>query len=343
MVSENKTKQGLHVKNRHRGLYDFDQLAKAVPQLAPLIKRNPRGQKTIDFSDPKSVKLLNKALLNVHYNIANWDIPQGYLCPPIPGRADYVHRLADLLVTDMPRLKSHRCRVIDIGTGANCIYPLIGAAEYNWSVVGTDIADAALNNARRIVQENPRFKQQLSFRLQHNSKSIFTNVIQENDLFDLSMCNPPFHRSQHDASVGSDRKVRNLTKQRKNRQGLDAQCQGYHDTNRSAKNATKSPLATSGAALNFGGQSAELWCEGGELAFITLMGNESKIFAHQVLWFSTLISKNTNIRPMKQLLEKLGVSDIHVEEMQQGQKVSRFIAWTFQNSEQRKSWLMSKC
>jgi 23S rRNA (adenine1618-N6)-methyltransferase len=343
MASENKTKQGLHVRNRHRGLYDFDLLAKAVPQLTPLIKVNPRGQKTIDFSDPKSVKLLNKALLNVHYNVANWDIPQGYLCPPIPGRADYVHRLADLLVTEMPRIKSNRCRVIDIGTGANCIYPLIGAAEYSWSVVGTDIADAALNNARRIVQDNPQFKRQLSFRLQHNSKSIFTNVIQENDLFDLSMCNPPFHRSQHDANVGSDRKVKNLTNHRKNRQDLDAKFQGYRGMDRSAKNVTQSALATSRSVLNFGGQNSELWCEGGELAFITLMANESKIFAHQVLWFSTLISKGDNIRPMKQHLAKLGVSDIHVEEMQQGQKVSRFIAWTFQNGEQRKSWLMSKC
>ena len=41
--------------------------------------------------------MLNRAILMHHYGVKSWDIPAGYLCPPIPGRADYIHSVADLL------------------------------------------------------------------------------------------------------------------------------------------------------------------------------------------------------------------------------------------------------
>ena len=41
--------------------------------------------------------MLNRALLKADYGIDFWDIPPNYLCPPIPGRVDYIHHLADLL------------------------------------------------------------------------------------------------------------------------------------------------------------------------------------------------------------------------------------------------------
>jgi 23S rRNA (adenine1618-N6)-methyltransferase len=39
-------------------------------------------------------------------------------------------------------------RVLDIGVGANCVYPLIGHAEYGWRFLGVDIDEAALANAQ---------------------------------------------------------------------------------------------------------------------------------------------------------------------------------------------------
>jgi 23S rRNA (adenine1618-N6)-methyltransferase len=339
MGTDNKTKKGLHSSNKHRGLYEFDALTKVVPQLKSLIKLNPKGQKTIDFSDPQSVKLLNKALLAHYYRVEHWDIPQGYLCPPIPGRADYVHRLADLLVTEMPTIQGNRCRMLDIGTGANCIYPLIAAAEYRWSVVGTDVASAALNNALRIVQNNPQLAEMIRFRLQPDPQAVFANVIEDKERFELSMCNPPFHGSEQEAKEGSAKKVRNLARPRASFRG-DGPSPRIRQSNNGVAKSTKEPNQ---AVLNFGGQQAELWCEGGELAFISRMANESKRFSSQVLWFSTLISKNDNVRPMKRLLARLGVVKVHVEEMQQGHKTSRFIAWTFQTAEQRKIWLESRC
>ena len=136
-------KLNLHPRNRHRGRYDFPQLADALPALKPFLKPNPydAAELTIDFADPAAVKTLNAALLSHFYGVAHWDIPAHYLCPPIPGRADYLHHVADLLAAGngggIPR--GNATRILDIGVGANCIYPLIGQHEYGWRFVGTDI------------------------------------------------------------------------------------------------------------------------------------------------------------------------------------------------------------
>jgi hypothetical protein len=105
------------------------------------VARNRYGTESIDFANPAAVKALNQALLKKFYDIAHWDIPPGYLCPPIPGRADYIHHVADLLAGEhevaIPRGPS--VAVLDIGIGANCVYPIVGCHDYGWQFVGTDI------------------------------------------------------------------------------------------------------------------------------------------------------------------------------------------------------------
>lgn len=318
-------KSGLHPRNRHRGQYDFPALCLAVPELKVHLTKNPKGQWTIDFANPLAVKLLNKALLALHYGVTYWDIPQGFLCPPIPGRADYIHRAADLLFEDNPKLADEPITALDIGVGANCIYPIVGATEYGWSWVGSDIDPISIKQASLIVSQNPKLIGQIECRLQRDSQHIFKGVIDEGERYALTTCNPPFHASLEEAQQGTLRKQNNLqANQRKN-------------------GRTVSNTAKNQPALNFGGQKAELWCPGGEAAFIRKMAMESKSFSQQVLWFTTLISKGDNVRGMKKELEKLGAESIKVQEMAQGQKISRFIAWSFQNASQRKLWWQTKC
>jgi len=90
-------KTSLHSRNLHRSRYNFDLLIENCPELKPFVFINEHQIESIDFSNPQAVKTLNKALLISYYDIQNWDIPQDYLCPPIPGRADYIHYIADLL------------------------------------------------------------------------------------------------------------------------------------------------------------------------------------------------------------------------------------------------------
>jgi 23S rRNA (adenine1618-N6)-methyltransferase len=245
-------KLSLHPRNRHRGRYDFAQLSESLPALKNFLVANPfdANELTIDFANPAAVKALNAALLKDFYCVESWAIPVGYLCPPIPGRADYVHHAADLLATDrngnIPR--GPDTRVLDIGVGANCIYPLLGHREYGWRFVGTDTDAIALSAAQKIVDANEGLAAAIEFRLQKSSQKIFEGILTPEDRFDFVLCNPPFHASARAAEAGAARKWKNLGKEGN---------------------------AESNTKLNFGGQAAELWCEGGEVGFISRMVAES--------------------------------------------------------------------
>jgi 23S rRNA (adenine1618-N6)-methyltransferase len=303
----------LHPRNRHQGRYDFPALIKTSPELAAFVIINPYGKESIDFANPAAVKVFNRALLKQFYGIAHWDIPADYLCPPIPGRADYLHYLADLLANgndgEVPR--GAQVRALDIGAGANCIYPLLGNREYGWRFLGSDIAASAIAAAKAIVQSNPGLSGAIELRQQTDPGHIFQGLLQSDERFDLTLCNPPFHASASEASSGSKRKWRNLGK-------LDP--------------SRKLPV------LNFGGQAAELWCQGGEAAFVARLIKESVEVGQQVLWFSSLISKAGNLPGVYATLKKAGALDVRTVEMAQGQKQSRFVAWTFLTPQQQQAW-----
>lgn len=293
----------LHPRNQHAAGYDFERLIAQTPELAGFTTNNPAGQTTIDFQDPSAVRMLNRALLKTHYNIDFWDIPAGYLCPAIPGRADYIHYLADLLADsnnqEIPRGRA--IKALDIGTGASLVYPLIGQSEYGWHFTGVDIDAAAIRSAQQICEFN---KLAITLRLQSEPENIFRGVIRPDDAFHVTLCNPPFHSSIEQANKGTRRKWANLRKGR----------------------STK---------LNFGGQNAELWCPGGEIKFVARMVEQSASFADQCLWFTSLVSKKDNLQPLHRILTKARVADYKVVEMAQGQKTSRFIAWTYIKKHQR--------
>jgi 23S rRNA (adenine1618-N6)-methyltransferase len=93
--------------------------------------------------------------------------------------------------------------------------------------------------------------------------------------------------------------------------------------------------------LNFGGKNAELWCLGGEIKFIARMVEQSVEFADQCLWFTSLVSKKDNLQPLYRILGKARVADFKVVEMAQGQKTSRFIAWTYMKKNKRSLFVNS--
>ena len=86
----------MHKNNKHQNDYDFDILTQTIPDLEDYVFTNKFGSTTIDFANPEAVKCLNKALLKTYYSIDYWEFPDAHLCPPIPGRVDYTHHLADL-------------------------------------------------------------------------------------------------------------------------------------------------------------------------------------------------------------------------------------------------------
>jgi len=297
----------LHKNNRHKQGYNFTALVKAHPEFSRFIIKNKyNDQDTIDFANPLAVKALNLSLLKSEYRVTFWNIPDGYLCPAIPGRVDYIHHLHDLLATTPKVLIPNNTpiKVLDVGTGASCIYPILGQRVYDWYFVASDVDPISIKVANQIISADNLLNKSIKCRLQPNNNHIFNGVIAESEFYHLTICNPPFHSSLAEAVQGTRRKIKNLNK--------------------------ASPLSKSQEkTLNFGGQKAELWCPGGELAFIGKMIKESKVYHKQVLWFTCLVSKKDHLSKLQLILQKYHAKHIKVVNMAQGNKISRFIAWSF--------------
>ncbi len=295
-------KPGLHPRNPHRDGYDFPRLIAAAPDLAAYVATGPHGAPTIDFADPRAVRALNCALLLAHHGLRAWDLPEGWLCPPVPGRADYVHHLADLMAVrgDVPR--GPAVRILDIGTGASAIYPILGHAAYGWSFVGTDTDPRALASAQRILDANPEIARAVELRRQHDGARILDGVVTGSETFAASLCNPPFHASREEAEAGSLRKWRNLG---------------------------RAPARGSRPALNFGGQPQELWTPGGESAFVRRLIAESAERPQLCRWFTTLVSRAESLPGLQSALRRAHARTVRTIDMAQGQKKSRILAWSF--------------
>lgn len=301
----------IHPRNKHQGRYDFEALTTCFPTLKEHVILNIHQNQSIDFSNPESVKVLNAALLAYHYQIQNWDIPAGYLTPPVPGRADYIHHMADLLCThNYGKIPTgDHIKMLDVGVGASCIYPIIANAAYGWSAIGSDINQGAIESSQKILDNNPNLKEKITLKHQPNSKDTIYGILKKEDKVDLMVCNPPFHGSAEEAKAGSARKVSNLQNKK-----------------------IKEPV------LNFGGQNHELWCVGGERKFIYDLIRQSKKFPQSCYWFSTLVSKSTNLKSIHNALDKYGATANETIPMGQGNKASRLVAWTFLTKEEQKQW-----
>jgi len=304
-------KPKIHPRNLHKERYDIKLLVQTCPELAPFVTLNIHKDETIDFANPDAVKILNQALLKQYYGIDAWDIPPGYLCPPIPGRADYIHHLSDLLAgVNFGKIPTGEKVIgLDIGVGANCVYPIIGHASYGWSFIGSDIDPVAIESAEKIIADNPSLTGFVTCRLQPNPKEIFNNILQKGETIDFCMCNPPFHANIQEAETGTLRKLSNLKGKK-----------------------VVVPVQ------NFGGQFAELCYEGGEAAFVENMAQQSRLFGGACFWFSTLVSKQSNLKRIYEALKKERPTEVRTIAMGHGNKTSRIVAWTFLSKDAQKAW-----
>ena len=294
----------MHKNSFHNKKYDFDVLVKKHEALKSHVFVNDFQTQTIDFSNPEAVKALNTALLFTHYNINYWEFPNENLCPPIPSRADYMHHLADLLrrsdlINDI--------KILDVGVGASCIYPLLGNALFNWKFVGSDIDDKSLQIAKKIIDKN-FLANVIDLRLQNDSQNILKGIIKPSDRFTASVCNPPFFKSQADAFEATKTKLKGLGKDNEK------------------------------IVRNFSGTPKELCYTGGEKAFLHNYLYESSHYKQQCFWFTSLVSNVSLVRSMKASLEKLGATKFEVLDMIQGNKVSRVVAWSFLTPEEQQDW-----
>ena len=286
----------MHANNPFDSNYKFSILVNAVPELGAYIIPGKFARKSIDFSDPKAVYLLNKALLKWRFNV-NWTLKDGHLCPAVPGRFDYLLHANDLL----SKIEGRRARMLDIGTGASLIYPLLGTAAFNWECVGTEVDKESISYAKGLIRMNTSMLG-TKIRRQEFKSNILAGIIEKKEQFDLLVCNPPFFKNKSEALAANARKNKNL-------HGAD---ETHH---------------------NFGGSANELWYKGGEETFLKKLALESAEFGAQIQWFTCLVSKKDHIPTFKRFIRKGNPTDLKVIEMTHGNKSSQFVAWTFQNQD----------
>ena len=202
---------------------------------------------------------------------------------------------------------------LDIGVGASCIYPILGVSEYNWNFIASEVNTEAITIAKKIIKDNPSLKGKVKFRIQKDENNIFKGIIKPKDKIDLSICNPPFHSSKKEALKGSMRKIRNLSGERSKK-----------------------------IQLNFSGVANELVYKGGEYQFIKNMIEESVLYSNNCLWFTTLVSKEKNLKSIYKLLEDIKAKEVKTLNIGTSNKKSRIVVWTFQTKEEQKNWRINK-
>lgn len=295
----------MHKDNIHSKGYNFKSLIADSPQLEAFVFESKYGKNTIDFANPQAVKSLNSALLKTHYGVRFWDFPDKNLCPPIPGRADYMHTLNELLAKS--GLKKD-ISVLDIGTGATCIYPLLGNKIYNWNFIASEVDQKALDNAKLIIEKNA-LTQHIKLRFQENPQHILEGVLGVSEKITASICNPPFYKNEAEANDNTLRKLKGL-------------------------GSTSNQVSR-----NFSGTEVELWYPGGEKAFLHNYLYQSSLLKTNCFWYTSLVSKKEHLKSIETSLKKLGASSVKVLQMSLGHKISRVVAWTFLSEEEQSAWI----
>ncbi|KAJ2544086.1 Methyltransferase-like protein 16 [Coemansia sp. RSA 1933] len=283
----------------------YDELAEQYPGLqAHLLRRHgpsaTGGHKyTMDFKKAEAVRVLNQALLRVYFDLGVV-LPSNALCPAVESRLNYIKWLGHNIVEEM--WPGTAVRGLDIGTGASCIYPLLGARYLRGSeFVGTDINEESVAVARQNVDANS-----LGGRIQVFLNKDRTTVLPidspgfplpdhgaDGSIFTFCMCNPPFYES------------------REERQKLRQMKQIGQPT------------------LDTGGKDDELYTEGGEEAFVGRLVEESAVHRTRIRWYTTMVGKKGTLKPLKAKIREAGAKHISECSLIQGRTTRWVLAWTF--------------
>ncbi|GBE58592.1 23S rRNA methyltransferase [Babesia ovata] len=432
--SEPNVRSYMHHRSRHTKRDDFIALSRISPVLKRHLVPNSKCKSTAckqimhhyDFSHPDAVYHLSRAILKTTYGL-NFYLPCGcpndscdpslsaegagedgdthpgdaahidvkrYLAPSIPGRADYLHYVADLLhvshnlpdpppegtdaahhgpanigFEDIPR--GQKVKVLDVGTGANCIYPLLGCTDYGWSFIASEINSESLNLAKRNLTSN-NITDIVDLRHQKEPLRMFTGILQPDEFVYLTMCNPPFHASLDRTNLNP----------RVSTCGTINELVFQHDDVTTFTIDGVDPLNLQNVRFGVTGQVNYTFSsnprERGDLAFVEIMLVESRFFAHNVLWFTSLVARLSTLKRIKSHIQAdmrryhasnekqvafldarasdllrgegdtsgcednfhIPVSNLHVCELRtftlsQGRQARWVIAWTYFNAEQR--------
>ncbi|XP_077579585.1 RNA N(6)-adenosine-methyltransferase mettl16 isoform X1 [Stigmatopora nigra] len=283
--------KSMHPRNRYKDKPpDFAYLASKYPEFQAHVQTNLSGKAVLNFKEPEAVRALTCTLLKEDFGLSI-EIPLERLIPTVPLRLNYIHWVEDLIDGQkQPR------RGIDIGTGASCIYPLLGASMNGWFFLATEVDDICFDYATRNVEQNNL--SDLVKVVKVPQKTLLMDALKEETeiVYDFCMCNPPFFANQLEAK------------------GVNS------------RNARRPPPSS----VNTGGVT-EIMAEGGELEFVKRIIHDSLQLKKRLRWYSCMLGKKCSLVPLKEELRKQGVPKVTHTEFCQGRTMRWALAWSFYN------------
>lgn len=279
-----------------------------LTSLEPLTSSlNEHGQ--LNFSDPSAVMQLTKTLLAKDFGL-KVELPDDRLCPPVrevpslhPGnphsqtaqvtnRHNYILWLKRLMDTTSYAPAGRKLCGLDVGTGASCIYPLLGATQRPWCFVATDIDPKSLGYAKRNVQLN-RLEDRIRVLDRKPEDPLVPLDHVGVERIDFVMMNPPFYTSEDDMLS-------------------------------SAKDKARPPHSICTGA------PVEMVCQGGEVAFVGRLLRESLVLRERVQWYTAMVGKATSLEALVEQLREHKIDNFAVTELVQGSKTRRWaLGWSF--------------
>lgn len=329
----------IHPKNKYsENPPDFSLLASLYPSFETYVFYSRDGRPRIDWTDFNATRELTRVLL-LHDHGINWWIPDGQLCPTVPNRSNYIHWLEDLLASDVipkPHSSNDKVRGFDIGTGANCIYPLLGASLLGWSFVASDITDIALEWAERNVQSNPHISNLIEIRKVRCCEEL-----------------PPIQESNDEERVfGGESGI----EVREGGNEAEASSSATFDVPAATDRSYHGPpilinVVREGETFDFcmcnppffenieegglnpktscGGTHKEMVCHGGEKAFITRIIEDSVSLKESFRWYTSMVGRKINLKFLISKLREVGATIVKTTEFVQGQTCRWGLAWSF--------------
>ncbi|KAL6782426.1 hypothetical protein ACKKBG_A06750 [Auxenochlorella protothecoides x Auxenochlorella symbiontica] len=307
---------------------DFGDLAQAYPYLRPFLVPRGTGRPSLNFRDPRACVALTRALLARDHGL-RWDLPPGHLAPPVTGRANYVHWVQDLLALSAP--EGGEVCGLDVGTGANLIYPLLGAALAGWRFVGVDVSRAALRAARRLLDANTGVARRVTLRrvpMQPEQRAFFHGM----------EAAPEGPREEGDGGGGErgaasggaweevsarDAAGGGILSAALRAGEAFAFCMCNPPFFESLDEAGRNP------ATAFGGTPLEMVYPGGEAAFVLSMLADSCTLRSHIHWFTTMVGKKSTLRALRGALARAGARVVRTTEFAQGRTSRWGVAWSW--------------
>ncbi|XP_028276451.1 RNA N(6)-adenosine-methyltransferase mettl16 isoform X2 [Parambassis ranga] len=281
--------KSMHPRNRYKDRPpDFAYLASKYPDFQQHVHTNLTGRPILNFKEPEAVRALTCTLLKEDFGLTI-EIPLERLIPTVPLRLNYIHWVEDLIDGQKkPR------RGIDIGTGASCIYPLLGATMNGWYFLATEVDDICFDYATKNVEQNNL--SDLVKVVKVPQKTLLMDALKEETeiVYDFCMCNPPFFANQLEAK------------------GVNS------------RNSRRPPPSS----VNTGGVT-EIMAEGGELEFVKRIIHDSLQLKKRLRWYSCMLGKKCSLTPLKEELRKQGVPKVTHTEFCQGRTMRWALAWSF--------------